>query len=251
MNGLIDFLNFLAYVRGFPEDDKPHEIVKSLEQFGEIEYCQKRFADLKPYVYVTFKIVDDCRKLVEAESVSHNGSVLERRWKEDFVNERKAKYKEQQDLKAQQQLKERQAQRAKIEAFKEQTKFPAGTIMAFWGVKRDQVLTREHIMETIRDIMGHDRLKVFISYDCMDHAGYVRFSDEQGAYRFTRRLRNSMMRINDVKVQCRVLSGEFEEEYLSVTAEELYYHQNKPKRGKFTKVFMDNLPPAKRIKESK
>lgn len=183
--------------------------------------------------------------MMEAEALSFKELNLEQRWKEDFMNERNVKYQEQQEIKRKLQLEEREAKRAKIEAFKDHTKFAKGTILAFCGVKPDQILTREHILETIREILRTTKTNLFINYECMNAAGYVRFAKENEAVYFYRRLKRGMLWVNDVKLQCRVLSGEFEEEYLSITAEEMYHQQHRQGSGKFGRVFVENSSPKK------
>lgn len=243
-------LFFSAYAKGFPLDEKLDNIVNFLEPYGPIESCMRRtLLDkatkqhiFKGSCFIIFKDVETCKKFIEAESIKYNDTELIRKWKNNYVEEKKQEFQDKKNKKEKKEKKENPPEDKKFD-------FPKGAILHFTCSKEgteEQNIVREEIKEEIKKI-GEIEAS-FIEYSKGDTEGYVRLPTENAAVEFMKKLPESAeLTIGETKLKLRALEGEEEEEFLKKTTNSLNKRrQNMKAKGKKRRGnFADNGPRNK------
>lgn len=182
---------------------------------------------------------------MEAESVKYKEAELIRKFKERYIEDKRAELKEQRESK------KKNKQAAKIAEAAPALEFPKGAVIAFSGVNEGQVLTREEIKAKVKEI--GDIEPAFINYSKSEPSGYMRFPNENDAVDLHKKLTEGVLEIGEVKLALRVLEGEEEEKYLKTTAEDITKIRHAQKKAKWGKRRGhhrqgENEPSAKKAK---
>lgn len=219
-------LFFIAYVKGFPQDEELNNIINFLEPYGPIDSCIRRTTkdgNFKGSCFVIFKNIETCKKFVELESLKYKDVELIKKWQNDYVQQKKNEIEERKKTK-----KAKKEANAAANAKPAKTiDIPKGAVLYFNGIEENQSLTREEIKEKIMEIANLD--VAYIDFSKGDLEGYARFTTENSAVKFNEKLTDGELVIGEVKLKVKVLENEEEAEYLKKTTEAIVKMRQKQK----------------------
>lgn len=219
-----------AYAKGFPTDEKLDDIITFLEPYGPIDSCTKRIKlDLatkqhhfKGSCFIIFKDIETCKKFIELESVKYKDVELIRKWKNDYIEEKKKQIQDKKEARKNKKKKEPAVEEKKIT-------FPKGTVLHFSGIKEDQTVTREEIKEKIKEVS--EIVVSFVDYSKGDIEGFIRLPKENNATEVFSKLKDGELEIGEIKLKFRVVEGEEEEEFLKKSSDSI--SKNRQKKNHF------------------
>lgn len=237
-----------AYAKGFPLDETLDNIVSFLEPYGPIESCMRRTnldKTTKQYrfkgsCFIIFKDKEACKKFVDEESIKYKDTELIRKWKNDYLDEKKKEVQERR--------KSKKEEKNNTETVPEHNfNFAKGAVLHFSGIEEDQALTREEIKDKIKEVGEIDTS--YIDYNKGDLEGHVRLPVEDSATEFYKKLSDGVLEIGKIKLKFRVLESTEEEEFLKKAANCItQIRQSKKGKGKKRRGNFGDNPHKKRSK---
>jgi lupus La protein len=216
-----------AYAKGFPLDESLNDIISFLEAHGPIDSCIRRSTkdhNFKGSCFIIFKDKETCQKFIDQDTVKYKDTELIRKWQTYYFAEKKKEYEDR--IKSKKEKKQ-----AKLEEKCKQLEYPKGAAIHFSGIPEGKSLTREEIKEKIKEIDENATVS-YVDFSKGDTEGHLRFSAENMAVEFLKKITDGEMEISEVKIKIRVLEGTEEEEYLKKTAEAVTKMREKAKLGK-------------------
>lgn len=225
-----------AYVKGFPREETLETLMKFVEPFGAFDSVYMRtYKDkaLKKQVFkgscfIIFKTVETCKEFIEKDEIKYNDTELIRKWQSEYVDEKKEE-REKRD-KRRNKSDDKEKPNNKEEGIKKPHNFNKGAILHMAGFKPETV--RDSIKQKIVEINDAD--PAYITFDKGATEGYVRFSEENGAADFAKKLTDSKMTVDEAEITVRVLEGDEEEKFLtdlSVTLSNMKRHNKFAGKG--------------------
>ncbi|XP_050306863.1 la protein homolog [Anthonomus grandis grandis] len=215
-----------AYAKGFPLDTELNEIINFMEEYGPAESVIRRTDSnhkFKGSCFIVFKDVETAKKFVELESVKFKDNELLRKMQQDYHSDKK---KEIEDRKKQ----NKEKKQALVNEQAQKIQFPNGAVVQFTGIAEGKNLTREEIKEKLKEVSGFE--VVYIDFNKGDTEGYARFSKENNAVDFVKKLTDGEVEVAESKLKVKALEGDEEKEYLKKTSEAMASQRQKQKNSK-------------------
>ncbi|XP_050083450.1 la protein homolog [Anopheles aquasalis] len=210
-----------VYVKGFAPQDgttmnelveffQPYEKVVNIVMRKYLDKPTKKYL-FKGSVFVTFANTEQCEKFLAIEKLSYKGKELIRKMQNDYFVAKQAENKERQEKIEQRKRKKEEAQTLAT------AHLPTGASVFLEGLGAET--SRETIKEAIKKV--DDTLEfAFVDFKIGDKSGYVRFNQEGAGKRFTEKLTDNKLKIDDVEVTLELLVEEKESEYLKKVAQD-------------------------------
>uniref|UniRef100_A0A2M4BPY4 Putative rna-binding protein la n=1 Tax=Anopheles marajoara TaxID=58244 RepID=A0A2M4BPY4_9DIPT len=210
-----------VYVKGFaPQDGTTmNELVEFFQPYDKVvNIVMRKYHDkptkkylFKGSVFVTFANTEQCEKFLAIEKLSYKGKELIRKMQNDYFVAKQAENKERQEKIEQRKRKKEEAQTLAT------AHLPTGASVFLEGLGAET--SRETIKEAIKKV--DDTLEfAFVDFKIGDKSGYVRFNQEGAGKRFTEKLTDNKLKIDDVEVTVELLVEEKETEYLKKVAQD-------------------------------
>uniref|UniRef100_A0A2M3ZGI0 Putative rna-binding protein la n=1 Tax=Anopheles braziliensis TaxID=58242 RepID=A0A2M3ZGI0_9DIPT len=210
-----------VYVKGFaPQDGTTmNELVEFFQPYDKVvNIVMRKYHDkptkkylFKGSVFVTFANTEQCEKFLAIEKLSYKGKELIRKMQNDYFVAKQAENKERQEKIEQRKRKKEEAQTLAT------AHLPTGASVFLEGLGAET--SRETIKEAIKKV--DDTLEfAFVDFKIGDKSGYVRFNQEGAGKRFTEKLTDNKLKIDDVEVTVELLVEEKESEYLKKVAQD-------------------------------
>uniref|UniRef100_A0A2M4A818 Putative rna-binding protein la n=1 Tax=Anopheles triannulatus TaxID=58253 RepID=A0A2M4A818_9DIPT len=210
-----------VYVKGFAPQDgtNMNELVEFFQPYEKVvNIVMRKYHDkptkkylFKGSVFVTFANTEQCEKFLAIEKLSYKGKELIRKMQNDYFVAKQAENKERQEKIEQRKRKKEEAQTLAT------AHLPTGASVFLEGLGAET--SRETIKEAIKKV--DDTLEfAFVDFKIGDKSGYVRFNQEGAGKRFTEKLTDNKLKIDDVEVTVELLVEEKETEYLKKVAQD-------------------------------
>ncbi|ETN62720.1 lupus La protein [Anopheles darlingi] len=210
-----------VYVKGFAPQDgtSMNELVEFFQPYDKVvNIVMRKYHDkptkkylFKGSVFVTFVNTEQCEKFLAIEKLSYKGKELIRKMQNDYFVAKQAENKERQEKIEQRKRKKEEAQTLAT------AHLPTGASVFLEGLGAET--SRETIKEAIKKV--DDTLEfAFVDFKIGDKSGYVRFNQEGAGKRFTEKLTDNKLKIDDVEVTVELLVEEKESEYLKKVAQD-------------------------------
>ena len=217
-----------------------------MDQYGPVDSVNRRSTKdhkFKGSCFIIFKDKDTCQKFIDQESVKYKDTELIRKWQDKYFAEKKKEYEDRVKSK-------KDKKQAKLEEKCKQLEYPKGAAIHFTGIPEGKSLTREEIKEKIVQVDESVTVS-FIEFYKGDVEGYLRFSAENAAVDFVKKLTDEELEVSEVKLKLKVLEGTEEEEYLKKTAEAVTKMREKAKLGKNNRKRRGNFSNGRESKTKK
>lgn len=220
-----------AYVKGFPptgtemsdllEFFNPHVKVVHILMRKYHEKATKKYL-FKGSVFVTFSKKEECTAFIEKEKVEYNGNELIRKWKEEYLDQKKEE-RTKDDAK-------RLKNNNKNKKEEEEKEFilPIGAVLYLKGFPKEGI-TREDIKETIH-ALGSAEI-AFVEFSKGDENAHVRFTEENAAKTVFEKLKEGKLSVKDNEVTATILEGDEEKEFLAKAIENMKSRRNNSNRN--------------------
>ncbi|XP_015110676.1 la protein homolog [Diachasma alloeum] len=230
-----------VYCKGFPlqgttvqvlkeffKDFQPHETI-FMRRYPDKEKNQFFF---KGSIFIQFTTLEGAKDFMARESVKYGDKELIRKWKNDYLVEKKKEIEERKskrDGKGKKTEKEEEVMEA--EDPEDDTVLPKGAVLSFTGAGDDTL--REDIKEAVVKLAELIPEEIaFMDYEKGNSEGKIRFHGEGTATKILKKFTDKELTVNESTLSFRLVEGEEEEEYLKKVKGQMNQKKQKIKNNK-------------------
>ncbi|KAG0727410.1 La [Chionoecetes opilio] len=209
-----------VYCKGFAKDGSVtlDNLLVFFKQYGPYDtVLMRHFFDreakkqgFKGSVLVVFMNREKAQEFLELPEVKFKGTLLLRKWHEDYVEEKKKEVEERRAKKEAKRKKNEENASQENEPEGEE-EAPKGTFLHFSGISEGSEVTREDLKEALGD--SQDVL-AWVDYSRGMAQGFFRFKEPESNKTILDKL-ESKLKVKDMEVTLRIVEGEEEQEQIS------------------------------------